>query len=134
MHLHLHLPLFPHYLLLQKLASNLHLHLHVSCHFICLASLVLYIRLSTLTFKFFTKSGTHIFAYGSLILLPLPPHLLVLILKPWNQAVAYEACDRKKPKNIWDVLKKACLVWLKRLQGVRQIARLKQQRFLSFTF
>ena len=32
------------------------------------------------------------------------------------------------------MLKKARLVWLKRLQGVWQIARLKQQRFLSFTF
>ena len=30
--------------------------------------------------------------------------------------------------------KKARLVWLKKLQGVLQIARLKQQRSLSFTF
>ena len=30
--------------------------------------------------------------------------------------------------------KKACLVLFKKLQGVWQIARLKQQRFLSFTF
>ena len=30
--------------------------------------------------------------------------------------------------------KKACLVWFKKLQGVQQITRLKQQRFLSFTF
>ena len=30
--------------------------------------------------------------------------------------------------------KKACLVWFKELQGVQQIACLKQQRFLSFTF
>ena len=30
--------------------------------------------------------------------------------------------------------KKAPLVWLKKFQGVRQIARLKQQLFLSFTF
>ena len=30
--------------------------------------------------------------------------------------------------------KKACLVWLEKLQGVRQITRLKEQRFLSFTF
>ena len=35
--------------------------------------------------------------------------------------------------NVREVLKKACIVWLKKLQGVRQIARLKQQRFLSFT-
>ena len=33
-----------------------------------------------------------------------------------------------------DVQKKACLVQLKKLQGLRQIAPLKQQRFLSFTF
>ena len=32
------------------------------------------------------------------------------------------------------MLKKACLVWLKQTQGVRRIARLKQQHFLSFTF
>ena len=32
------------------------------------------------------------------------------------------------------MLKKACLVWLKKLQGVRQITRLKQQCFLSSTF
>ena len=47
----------------------------------CLASLVLDIRLNTLTFKFFTTSGTHIFPYGSLMLLQLPPYLLALILK-----------------------------------------------------
>ena len=33
---------------------------------------------------FFTTSGTHIFAYGSLILFQLPLHLLVLILKGLN--------------------------------------------------
>ena len=48
--------------------------LQVSCHFMCLVSLVLDIRLNTLTFKSFTVSGTQIFAYGSLILLQLPPH------------------------------------------------------------
>ena len=36
--------------------------------------------------------------------------------------------------NVRDVLKKARLVWLKKLQSVRQIARLKQQLFLSFPF
>ena len=76
-----HLSSFQRCLLLKTLASNLHLHLHVSCHFMCLVSLVLDIRLNTLTSKFFTTSGTHIFAYGSLILLQLPLHLLVLILK-----------------------------------------------------
>ena len=34
----------------------------------------------------------------------------------------------------WRCAKKACLVWLKKLQGVWQITHLKQQRFLSFTF
>ena len=81
--LHSHLPLssFQRCFLLQTLASNPHLHLHVSCHYICLVSLVLDITLNTLTFKFFTTSGTHNFAYGLLILLQLPLHLLVLILK-----------------------------------------------------
>ena len=63
------------------LASNVHLHLHVSHHSMCHVSLVLDIRLNTLTFKFFTTSGTYMFAYGSLILLQLPLHLLVLIIK-----------------------------------------------------
>ena len=62
--------------MLQTLASSLHLHLHVF-----LVSLVFDIRLNILTFKFFTTSGTHIFAYGSLILLQLPQYLLVLILR-----------------------------------------------------
>ena len=31
--------------------------------------------------------------------------------------------------GIWDVRDRARLVWLKKVQGVRQIARLKQQRF-----
>ena len=61
-----------------RIKSNLHL--HVSCHFMCLVSLVLDIRLKTLIFNFFT-SGTHIFAYESLILLQLSLYLLVLILK-----------------------------------------------------
>ena len=81
---HLHLLLFQRCLLLQTLPSNLHLHLQVSCHSMCFASSVLDIRLNTLTFKFLTTSGTHIFAYGSLILLHLPLHLLVLILKRKN--------------------------------------------------
>ena len=36
--------------------------------------------------------------------------------------------------NIREVQKKACIVWFKKLQGVQQIACLKQQCFLSFTF
>ena len=64
LHSHLHLFLFHRCLLLQTMASNLHLHfLHFSCHFINLVSLVLDIRLNTLTFKSFITSGTQIFAY-----------------------------------------------------------------------
>ena len=57
------------------------MHLQVSCHFMCLVSLVLDIRLNTVTFKSFPVSGTQIFAYGLLILLQLPLHLFILILK-----------------------------------------------------
>ena len=39
-------------LLLQTLALNLHMHLQVSCLIICLVSLILDIRLNTLTFIF----------------------------------------------------------------------------------
>ena len=81
---HMHLSSFRLCLLLQTLASSLHLHLHVSCQSIYLVSLVVDIRLNTLTFKFLTTSGIHNFAYGSLILLQLPLHLLVLILKRKN--------------------------------------------------
>ena len=56
------------------LASNLHLHLLVSCHFI-------FLLLKTLIFKFLKTLGAQNFAQGSLILLQLPLHLLVLILK-----------------------------------------------------
>ena len=52
--------------------------------FICLVSLVLDIKLNTLTFKSFITSGIHIFVYGLSILLQLPLHLLVLILKLQN--------------------------------------------------
>ena len=68
-------------MLLQALASSLHLHLQDSRHFICLVSLVFDIKFNTLTFKVFAVSGTHNFAYGSLILLQLPLHLFGLILK-----------------------------------------------------
>ena len=81
LHSHQHLSSFQRCLLSQTFASNLHLHLHVPCHFMCLVSLFLDIRLNTLTFKFFPTSGTHIFVYGSLILLQLPLQLLALILK-----------------------------------------------------
>ena len=88
LHSHLHLSTFQRCLLLQTLASNLDLHLHASCHSKCLVSLALDIRLNTLTFKVFITSATHIFAYGSLVLLQLPPHLLVLILKGKNTGLS----------------------------------------------
>ena len=81
MHSHLHLSSFQLSLLLQMLAFNLHSHLRVSCYSRCLTSLVLGIRLNALIFKFLTTSGTHNFACGLLILLQLPLHLLVFILK-----------------------------------------------------
>ena len=84
LHSYLRLSLFKLYLLLQTLAPSLYLCLHVSCHYMCLVLLVLGIRLNILTFKFFTTSGTHNFAYGPLILLQLPLHLLILILKGKN--------------------------------------------------
>ena len=62
LYIHTHLSSFQRCLLLKKLASSLHLHLHVSYHFIYLVSLVLDIRLKTLTFNFLATSGTHNFA------------------------------------------------------------------------
>ena len=59
---------------------HLHLHLQVPYYFICLVSLVLHIRLHTLTFMFLITSETHNCAYGSLILLQLALHLLILTL------------------------------------------------------
>ena len=53
----------------------------------CLVSLLIDIRLNTLTFKSFTTSGTHISANGSLILLKLPLHSLVLTLKGLNSGL-----------------------------------------------
>ena len=47
----------------------------------CLVSLVPDIRLNALTFKFFTTSGTHSVACELLILLQLPLHFFVLLLK-----------------------------------------------------
>ena len=62
LHSHLHLSSFQRCLLLQTPASKLYLLLHISCHSMCFVSLVLDIRLNSLTFKVFTTSGTHIFA------------------------------------------------------------------------
>ena len=76
----IHLSSFRLCLMLQTLASNLHLHLQVSYHSICLVSLVLDIRLNTLTFVSLTTSGTHNLAYGPLKLLQLPLHVFILIL------------------------------------------------------
>ena len=73
-----HLSSFQRCLLLQNLASSLHLHLHLLCHFMCLVSLVLDVRLNTLTFQFCATSRTHIFAYGSLILYCYSYHCIYL--------------------------------------------------------
>ena len=78
---HQHLSLFQCCLSLQTIESNLHSYLHVSCHFIFFISLVLDIKLNTLTLKSSTTSRTHIFVYRSLISLQLPLHLLVLTVK-----------------------------------------------------
>ena len=80
LHSHLHLSSFHICLLLQRAEVNLHIHLQVSCHTICLVSLILAIRLNTLTLIFSVISRTHNLAYGSLILLQLLLHLLTLIL------------------------------------------------------
>ena len=77
LHSHLHLSSFHHCLLLQALALNPHMHLQVSCHIIYLISLILDIKLNTLTFMFLTTSGTSNLGYGSLIPLQLPPHLFL---------------------------------------------------------
>ena len=55
-----------------------------------------------------------------------------------SQALAYEACNHMcmplhRPKTS-DMLKKACLVWLKKLQGVQQITGLKQKHFFHFLY
>ena len=47
-------------------------------------TLVLDIRLNTLTFMFLATSGTPNFEYVSLILLQLPPHLLVPKTKKYH--------------------------------------------------
>ena len=49
--------------------------------FMCFVSLVNVIKLNTLTFKFFTLSGTQILVHGSFMLLQMPLHLLTLMLK-----------------------------------------------------
>ena len=78
LHSHLHFSSSYLCLLLQTLASSLHLHLQVLCHSICLVSLVLEIRLNTMTFMFLMVSGTHNLAYGFLIVLKLLLHLFML--------------------------------------------------------
>ena len=80
LHSHMHLSSIHLCFLLPTLASHLHLHLQVLCHSICLVSLVLDIRLNTLTFMFLKVSGTHNLAYGSLIVIQLPLHLFIVIL------------------------------------------------------
>ena len=63
------------------------MHLQVLCHFMCLVSLVLDIKLNTLTFKYFTVSGIQIFAYGSLMLLQLPFTFTYLNTKRIKQGI-----------------------------------------------
>ena len=89
LHSHLHSSSFQPCLLLQILALSLHLHLLVSGHSMQFVSLVFDIRLNTLTFRFLTISGTHIFTYRLLILLKLPLHLLTLLLKGKIQVLRY---------------------------------------------
>ena len=67
-----------------KQSHPIYIHTYTFHTILCLVSVVLDIRLNTLRFNFFTASGTHSFAYGSLILLQLQLHLLVLILKGQN--------------------------------------------------
>ena len=50
-----------------------------------LVSLVPDTKLNTLTFKFFTTSGTHNFAHELLIMLQLPLHLLTLLIQGKTQ-------------------------------------------------
>ena len=78
---HLYLSSFHLFLLLQTLALILHMHLQVPCQIMCLVSLILDIKLNTLTFMFLTVSRTYNLAYGSLIPLQLPLHLFTLILR-----------------------------------------------------
>ena len=67
LHSHLHLYSFHICLLLQTAEVNLHMHLQFSCHTIYLISLILAIRLNTLTLIFLVMSGTHNLANGLLI-------------------------------------------------------------------
>ena len=63
---------------------------------------------------------------------PIHPKIIEPGFSIWG--VQLHAHDSAHAYNIRDVQKKARLVWFKKFQGVWQIARLKQQRFLSFTF
>ena len=76
LHSHLHLSSFHHFLLLQTLATSLHVHLQVSYYFMYRVFIVLEIRLNAFTFLFLLILRTRNFAYGSLILLQLPPQYL----------------------------------------------------------
>ena len=69
------------FIIIPMLLITTYLHLEFPCRFICficLVSFVIDIRLNTLAFVLLTASGTHNFAYGSLILLRLPLHLTTL--------------------------------------------------------
>ena len=67
--------------------------------------------------------------------------LFAVVLLPYDKWTGFSiwgmrlhAHASKHTQNIRDVQKKACLVSFKKLQVVWQIAHLKQQCFLSFTF
>ena len=77
-----------------------------------LVSLALKRKLNTLWSKFFTTSGTHIFAYGSLIILQLPLHLLVLILTEQNVGSSL------LPLRIYDLILHSSLFIEAHFQGV----------------
>ena len=65
-------------------------------------------------------------------------HFVVALMSRNSQGLVYEACDYTHmplhmPKTL-EMCKKSMPCLIKKLQGVWQIAHLKQQRFLSFTF
>ena len=95
-------------------------------------------------------STTQRFCYESLNFISFVPEKIVHCrVKSWGlvtiedvhckvslyQALAYRTrMPLHTPKTLETCKKKACLVWLRKLQGVQHIACLKQQHSLSFTF
>ena len=81
-----------------------HSQLHVSYHSIHIASLVLDIKLKTLTFKFLTTSGTHNIAYGSLILFPAKIRLGEDVLKTHFAFVFIRCLQKTFSRRLGNVL------------------------------